>query len=67
MSAGMADAERLAVVGTRVAKVDGSWVINPTYERQLFVHPMGRIMAGVALGFQLLGMWTIHKIVNIKV
>lgn len=42
-------------------------VINPTYERQLFVHPMGRMMAGVALGFQLLGMWTIHKIVNIKV
>lgn len=41
--------------------------INPKYESQLFLHPMGRIMAGVALGFQLLGMWTIHKIVNIKV
>ncbi len=41
--------------------------INPEYELQLFRHPMGRIMCGVALGFQLLGMWCIHKIVNIKV
>ena len=41
--------------------------INPEYELQLFYHPMGRAMCGVALGFQLLGMWCIHKIVNIKV
>jgi tight adherence protein B len=41
--------------------------VNPTYESQLFLHPMGRVMSGVALGFQVLGMWTIHKIVNIKV
>jgi tight adherence protein B len=41
--------------------------INPEYELQLFHHPMGRTMCGVALGFQLLGMWCIHKIVNIKV
>ncbi len=41
--------------------------VNPEYESQLFHHPMGRIMCGVALGFQLLGMWCIHKIVNIKV
>jgi tight adherence protein B len=41
--------------------------VNPEYELQLFRHPMGRTMCGVALGFQLLGMWCIHKIVNIKV
>jgi tight adherence protein B len=42
-------------------------VINPKYGTQLFTHPMGQKMCGVALGFQLLGMWAIHKIVNIKV
>ncbi len=42
-------------------------VVNPEYESQLFQHPTGRVMCGVALGFQLLGMWCIHKIVNIKV
>jgi tight adherence protein B len=42
-------------------------VINPEYESHLFHHPTGRIMCGVALGFQLLGMWCIHKIVDIKV
>jgi tight adherence protein B len=42
-------------------------VFNPEYESQLFLHPMGRVMCGVALGFQLLGMYWIHKIVNIKV
>jgi tight adherence protein B len=41
--------------------------INPTYGKILIEHPTGRIMCGVALGFQLLGMWCIHKIVNIKV
>jgi tight adherence protein B len=41
--------------------------INPEYESQLFKHQTGRVMCGVALGFQLLGMWSIHKIVNIKV
>ncbi len=42
-------------------------VINPEYESQLFRDPTGRVMCGVAVGFQLLGMWAIHKIVNIKV
>ena len=42
-------------------------MINPGYISQLIRHPTGRIMCGVALGFQLLGMWCIHKIVNIKV
>jgi tight adherence protein B len=42
-------------------------VINPEYVSQLFRHPTGRVMLGVAVGFQLLGMWCIHKIVNIKI
>jgi tight adherence protein B len=42
-------------------------VFNPDYEKQLFLHPMGRVMIGVALGFQTAGMYWIHKIVNIKV
>jgi tight adherence protein B len=41
--------------------------VNPEYESQLFRHPTGQVMCGVALGFQILGMWAIHKIVNIKV
>jgi len=41
--------------------------INPEYESQLLRHPKGQVMCGVALGFQVLGMWAIHKIVNIKV
>jgi tight adherence protein B len=42
-------------------------LINPKYMSQLFTHPTGLKLCGVALGFQLLGMWCIHKIVNIKV
>jgi len=42
-------------------------VINPEYGKVLINHPTGRVMCGVALGFQLLGMWCIHKIVSIKV
>jgi tight adherence protein B len=41
--------------------------INPGYETQLVHHPMGQVMCGAALGFQLLGMLCIRKIVNIKV
>jgi tight adherence protein B len=42
-------------------------LINPGYGTLLIKHPTGHIICGVALGFQLLGMWCIHKIVNIKV
>ncbi len=42
-------------------------VVNPDYESQLFRHPLGRMMCGAGLGFQLLGMLVIRKIVNIKV
>jgi tight adherence protein B len=41
--------------------------INPEYESQLFLNPVGQVMCGVALVFQLLGMLLIYKIVNIKV
>jgi tight adherence protein B len=41
--------------------------INPDYELQLFRHHLGRIMCGAAVGFQLLGIMLILKIVNIKV
>ncbi len=42
-------------------------VFNPKYESQLFLDSMGHVLIGVALGFQMLGMYWIHKIVNIKV
>lgn len=42
-------------------------VINPEYASILIHHPTGRILCGVTLGLQLLGMYFIHKIVNIKV
>ena len=41
--------------------------LNPEYIRLLFSHPLGRMMAMTALGFQVLGMLCIRKIVNIKV
>jgi tight adherence protein B len=42
-------------------------VINPEYGKVLINHPTGRVMCGVAVVLQLLGMWCIHKIINIKV
>ncbi|MHB9074360.1 MAG: type II secretion system F family protein [Desulfobaccales bacterium] len=41
--------------------------VNPGYESVLFRHPVGQVMSGVAVAFQLLGMLLIRKIVNIKV
>lgn len=40
---------------------------NPGYESVLFNHPVGQIMTGAAVLFQLMGMLLIRKIVNIKV
>jgi tight adherence protein B len=42
-------------------------IINPGYSSVLFNHPVGRIMCGAAVTFQILGMLLIRKIVNIKV
>jgi len=41
--------------------------VNPGYESVLFTHPLGKLMTGVAVTMQLLGMLLIRKIVNIKV
>jgi tight adherence protein B len=41
--------------------------INPNYIKVLWTHPTGRLMAGTAIFFQLLGVVVIHKIVSIKV
>jgi tight adherence protein B len=42
-------------------------LFNPQYESRLFLDPRGHLLCAVALGFQLLGMLWIRKIVNIKV
>jgi tight adherence protein B len=42
-------------------------IINPKYESLLFNDPMGQLLAGAGMIFQLLGMLLIRKIVNIKV
>jgi tight adherence protein B len=42
-------------------------MINPKYESLLIDHPTGKLMCGIAITFQLLGMLIIRKIVNIKV
>jgi tight adherence protein B len=41
--------------------------INPEYESLLLYHPTGRMISLLAVGFQLLGIFVIRKIVNIKV
>jgi tight adherence protein B len=41
--------------------------LNPQYIGLLWKHPTGRLMTGIAIFFQLLGVITIHKIVSIKV
>ena len=43
------------------------WRMNPKYISMLWTHPTGRLMAGLAIFFQVLGMIAIKKIVNIKV
>ena len=43
------------------------WHLNPNYIGMLWTHPTGRMMAGLAIFFQFLGMIAIKKIVNIKV
>ncbi len=43
------------------------WQLNPKYISMLWTHPTGRLMAGLAIFFQVLGMIAIKKIVSIKV
>lgn len=44
-----------------------SLVVNPTYGRTLLDTPSGRVMLGIAIAMDLMGMAMIKKIVNIKV
>lgn len=41
--------------------------LNPDYIMMLYNHPLGRMMAGAALFFQVMGMLFIRNIVNIKI
>jgi len=43
------------------------WKMNPDYVMILFTDEMGRKMVAVALGLQVLGAWSIKKIVQIKI
>ncbi|MGI6035855.1 MAG: type II secretion system F family protein [Limnochordia bacterium] len=43
------------------------FTINPGYLKALFTHPLGKLMLGLGLVGQLLGMLIIRKIVNIEV
>jgi tight adherence protein B len=43
------------------------WRMNPKYISLLWTHPTGKLMSGLAFFFQMLGILTIKKIVNIKV
>ena len=43
------------------------YYLNPKYIGLLWTHPTGRLMAGLAIFFQILGIISIKKIVNIKV
>ncbi len=43
------------------------WRVNPDYVMILFTNPMGRKMVGVAIALQILGAWSIKKIIQIKV
>jgi tight adherence protein B len=43
------------------------WHLNPNYIGLLWTHPTGRLMAGLAIFFLVLGMISIKKIVSIKV
>jgi tight adherence protein B len=43
------------------------FILNPDYVRLLWTHRLGRMMAGGAMFFQLMGLLTIRKIVTVKV
>jgi len=43
------------------------FVLNPEYVKVLFVHPLGRIMLGVALVGQVVGILVIRRIVDIEI
>jgi tight adherence protein B len=57
----------LILIGLPIATGFIMWHLNANYLSLLWTHPLGRLMAGVAIFFQILGMIAIKKIVSIKV
>lgn len=57
----------IVLMGLPVAIFLCVWKMNPDYVMILFTDEMGRKMVGVAIGLQILGAWSIKKIVQIKV
>jgi tight adherence protein B len=49
------------VVGTII------YLLNPEYGRLMFVHPLGRVLLGVAVIMQIIGFLWIRKIINIDI
>jgi tight adherence protein B len=49
------------VVGTII------YLLNPEYVRLMFVHPLGRVLLGVAVIMQIIGFLWIRKIINIDI
>ncbi len=43
------------------------WKINPDYVLLLFTDELGRKMSSVAIGLQIIGAYSIKKIIQIKV
>jgi tight adherence protein B len=43
------------------------FIVNPSYMRELFDDPRGRVIIGVALGMMLIGVYFIRRIINLKV
>ncbi|HWQ60847.1 MAG TPA: secretion system protein, partial [Negativicutes bacterium] len=41
-------------------------VINPSYIGMLFTHPVGKILLGIAIAGQVIGMLLLRKIVSIE-
>jgi len=49
------------VVGTLI------YLLNPEYGKLMFVHPLGRVLLGVAVVMQVIGFLWIRKIINIDI
>ena len=57
----------IVLMGLPIAIFLCVWKMNPDYVMVLFTDELGRKMVGVALGLQVLGAWSIKKIVQIKI
>jgi tight adherence protein B len=57
----------IVLMGLPIAIFLCVWKMNPDYVMVLFTDELGRKMVGVAIGLQMLGAWSIKKIVQIKV